>query len=68
MFLGLTIVCDDYFVPALTRVRDAMALAPDVAGATLMAAGSSAPQLATSTVAVFLAKVTALLTTIKCYI
>ena len=68
MFLGLTIVCDDYFVPALTRVCDAMALAPDVAGATLMAAGSSAPQLATSTVAVFLAKVTALLTTIKCYI
>ena len=50
-------VCDDYFVPALTRVSDALCLTPDVAGATLMAAGSSAPELATSVVAVFVSKV-----------
>ena len=54
---GLTIVCNDYFVPALTRVSDALCLTPDVAGATLMAAGSSAPELATSVIAVFVSKV-----------
>ena len=56
-FTGLTIVCDDYFVPSLTRVSDALCLTPDVAGATLMAAGSSAPELATSVIAVFVSKV-----------
>jgi len=56
MFIGLAIVCDDYFVPALTRVSDAMNLSPDVAGATFMAAGSSAPELATSVIGVFVAK------------
>ena len=34
----------------------ALGLSPDVAGATLMAAGSSAPELATSTIGLFLAK------------
>ena len=73
MFIGLSIVCDDYFVPSLTRVSDgklinifitfmiifsaAMNLSPDVAGATFMAAGSSAPELATSVIGVFVAKV-----------
>ena len=92
MFIGLAIVCEDYFVPALTKVSDgelyniqippqcvvktfcqmknllqhsplslrdelsALGLSPDVAGATLMAAGSSAPELATSTIGLFLAK------------
>ena len=56
-YSGLTIVCDDYFVPSLTRVSDALCLTPDVAGATLMAAGSSAPELATSVIAVFVSKV-----------
>ena len=54
---GLTIVCNDYFVPSLTRVSDALCLSSDVAGATLMAAGSSAPELATSVIAVFVSKV-----------
>ena len=56
-FAGLTIVCDDYFVPSLTRVSDALCLSSDVAGATLMAAGSSAPELATSVIAVFVSRV-----------
>lgn len=56
MFIGLAIICDDYFVPALTRVSDSLNLSPDVAGATFMAAGSSAPELATSIIGVFVAK------------
>jgi len=56
MFIGLAIVCDGYFVPALTRTSDALGLSPDVAGATFMAAGSSAPELATSVIGVFVAK------------
>jgi len=56
MFVGLAIVCDDFFVPALTRVSDALGLSPDVAGATFMAAGSSAPELATSVIGVFVAQ------------
>merc|ERR1719210_1747405 len=56
MFVGLAIVCDDFFVPSLTRVSDALGLSPDVAGATFMAAGSSAPELATSVIGVFVAK------------
>ena len=38
-------------------MSDALCLTPDVAGATLMAAGSSAPELATSVIAVFVSKV-----------
>ena len=34
-----------------------MNLSPDVAGATFMAAGSSAPELATAIIGVFVAKV-----------
>uniref|UniRef100_A0AAZ1XJ53 Sodium/calcium exchanger membrane region domain-containing protein n=1 Tax=Oreochromis aureus TaxID=47969 RepID=A0AAZ1XJ53_OREAU len=42
MFHALAIVCDVYFVPSLEK------LSQDVAGATFMAAGSSAPELFTS--------------------
>ena len=35
----------------------ALGLSPDVAGATFMAAGSSAPELATAVIGVFVAKV-----------
>ncbi|XP_023330906.1 probable sodium/potassium/calcium exchanger CG1090 [Eurytemora carolleeae] len=56
MFLGLAIVCDEFFVPSLTRFSDALGLSPDVAGATFMAAGSSAPELATSVIGVFVAQ------------
>ena len=42
MFWGLAIVCDDYFVSSL-EISEALNLSSDVAGATFMAAGSSAP-------------------------
>ncbi|CAH1166693.1 unnamed protein product [Phyllotreta striolata] len=56
MFIGLAIVCDEYFVASLDRICEELKLAPDVAGATFMAAGSSAPELATVIIGVFLAK------------
>ncbi|XP_055381176.1 probable sodium/potassium/calcium exchanger CG1090 isoform X2 [Condylostylus longicornis] len=55
-FLGLAIVCDDYFVASLDRLCEELKLSPDVAGATFMAAGSSAPELATVVIGVFFAK------------
>ncbi|XP_043226733.1 probable sodium/potassium/calcium exchanger CG1090 isoform X2 [Amphibalanus amphitrite] len=55
-FLGLAIVCDDYFVPALEVTANSLGLSEDVAGATLLAAGSSAPELATTTLGVFVTK------------
>ncbi|OWZ18719.1 Ca2+:Cation Antiporter (CaCA) protein [Phytophthora megakarya] len=45
IFVALAIICDDYFVSALEKISDALELSPDVAGATFMAAGSSAPEL-----------------------
>ncbi|GBG31067.1 Sodium/potassium/calcium exchanger 2 [Hondaea fermentalgiana] len=45
LFLGLAIVCDDYLVSALERISEALNLSEDVAGATFLAAGSSAPEL-----------------------
>lgn len=56
MFLGLSIVCDEYFVPALERMVESLQMSQDVAGATFMAAGSSAPELATAVIGVFIAK------------
>ena len=50
MFLALAIACDEFFVPALEEMSSErrMNLSMDVAGATLMAAGGSAPELFTS--------------------
>ena len=45
MFWAIAIVCDDYFVPALDVICEKMGLQTDVAGATFMALGSSAPEL-----------------------
>lgn len=56
MFLGLAIICDEYFVPSLEKMCKLLNIQPDVAGATFMAAGSSAPELATAVIAVFVAK------------
>jgi K+-dependent Na+/Ca+ exchanger-like protein len=56
MFWGLAIVCDDYFVASLEVICDELSLSPDVAGATFMAAGSSAPELFTSLMGVFAVK------------
>jgi K+-dependent Na+/Ca+ exchanger-like protein len=48
MFISLAIVCDEFFVPALEVYVDVFKISMDVAGATLMAAGGSAPELFTS--------------------
>jgi len=56
MFLGLAIICDDYFVASLEQIVEKLQLSDDVAGATFMAAGSSAPELFTSIIGVFVAK------------
>jgi len=53
MFLGLSVVCDEFFVPALEVIADNWNLSNDVAGATLMAAGGSAPELFTSYIGTF---------------
>lgn len=54
MFKALGSICDEYFVPALEVIVDRLGVSTDVAGATFMAAGSSAPELFTSLVATFL--------------
>jgi len=54
MFKQLGTICDEYFVPALEVIVERLEMSNDVAGATFMAAGSSAPELFTSLVATFL--------------
>ncbi|XP_051874236.1 sodium/potassium/calcium exchanger 4-like [Pristis pectinata] len=54
MFYALAIVCDDFFVPALEKICERLHLNEDVAGATFMAAGSSAPELFASVIGVFI--------------
>ncbi|XP_031718759.1 sodium/potassium/calcium exchanger 3 isoform X2 [Anarrhichthys ocellatus] len=56
MFHALAIVCEFYFVPSLEKVSENLHLSQDVAGATFMAAGSSAPELFTSLIGVFITK------------
>ncbi|KAJ3587603.1 hypothetical protein NHX12_011200 [Muraenolepis orangiensis] len=56
MFHALAIICDDYFVPSLEKISENLQLSEDVAGATFMAAGSSAPELFTSLIGVFITK------------
>ncbi|XP_029291440.1 sodium/potassium/calcium exchanger 3-like [Cottoperca gobio] len=56
MFCALALVCDDYFVPSLEKLCERLQLSEDVAGATFMAAGSSAPELFTSIIGVFITK------------
>ncbi|XP_031418122.1 sodium/potassium/calcium exchanger 3-like [Clupea harengus] len=56
MFCALALVCDDYFVPSLEKISERLHLSEDVAGATFMAAGSSAPELFTSIIGVFITK------------
>ncbi|XP_059191962.1 sodium/potassium/calcium exchanger 1-like [Centropristis striata] len=53
MFIALAIVCDEFFVPALGVITDKLAISDDVAGATFMAAGSSAPKLFAFLIGVF---------------
>lgn len=56
IFLGIAIICDNQFTASLEMICSdfGLNLNNDVAGATFMAAGSSAPELATSFVGTFL--------------
>lgn len=54
MFKALGVICDEYFVPSLEAIVEKLEVSNDVAGATFMAAGSSAPELFTSMVSTFL--------------
>lgn len=54
MFIGLAIIADDFFVPTLDLISEVWELPADVAGATLMAAGGSSPELFTSAMGTFL--------------
>lgn len=54
MFVALAIVCDEFFVPALEVITTKLEISDDVAGATFMAAGGSAPELFTSLIGVFI--------------
>lgn len=56
MFIALAFVCDDYFISSLDKICEHLNLSEDVAGATFMAAGSSAPELFTAVIGVFIAK------------
>ncbi|XP_035217782.1 sodium/potassium/calcium exchanger 3-like, partial [Stegodyphus dumicola] len=56
MFYAVAVVCDDYFVASLEECCSRLNLSEDVAGATFMAAGSSAPELFTAILGVLVAK------------
>lgn len=51
-FYLLAVICEEFFVPSLDRISERLKLSSDVAGATFMAAGSSAPEFFTSLIAV----------------
>nr|KAG5709889.1 hypothetical protein BaRGS_029931 [Batillaria attramentaria] len=55
MFVALAVVCDEFFVPSLGVIIEKFQISEDVAGATFMAAGGSAPELFTSFIGVFIA-------------
>ncbi|KAM5235260.1 sodium/potassium/calcium exchanger 5 [Ctenodactylus gundi] len=56
MFMAVSLVCDEYFLPSLESISEALGLSQDVAGATFMAVGSSAPELVTAFLGVFVTK------------
>lgn len=53
IFYLLAVVCDEFFVESLDLISQRLKLTPDVAGATFMAIGSSAPEFFTALIAVF---------------
>ena len=55
-FYLFSIICDDYFVPALNIMCVKLNLSDDFAGATLMAAGASSPELFSAIVGQFITK------------
>ena len=56
MLIGIALVCDEFFVPSLEVIVEKLKIPNDVAGATFMAAGGSAPEFFTSMFGTFLAQ------------
>lgn len=56
IFLSLSVVVEIYFVSAAEEVIRATGMRDDVAGATLMAAGSSSPEVIAAAIGVFIAE------------
>lgn len=54
--LALGIVCDIYFLSSLEFISNGLKLPADIAGATFMAVGTSAPELFTSLIGVFISQ------------
>ena len=54
LFVALALLCEDYFIPSLKEITTKFQLDFDAGGTTLMAAGSSAPELFTSFIGVFI--------------
>lgn len=53
LFKNLKVMSDVYFVPSTLKLAERLDMKPDVAGATLLAFGSSAPEFCTNMVATF---------------
>lgn len=52
-FYLLAVLTEDFFVPAIDKISEKLKLSSDAAGATLLAAGSSAPEFFIAAIAVF---------------
>ncbi|KAL3282934.1 hypothetical protein HHI36_006092 [Cryptolaemus montrouzieri] len=54
LFVALAVVCDKFFVPAVEKICHALNMSADVAGATFMAAATSAPELFVNVIGTFI--------------
>merc|ERR1719361_532097 len=50
--IGQFVLCEEYFVPTLTSLGERLRMPQDVQGATLLAIGTSAPELFTALIGV----------------
>ena len=48
-FIGISVLCDEYLCPALDEVCEKLKMPRSLAGATLVAFGSSAPEVGSTT-------------------
>lgn len=55
-FTVLAIICDNYFLPCVERICEALNLSRDVAAATFMAMATSAPELFSNIIGTFITK------------
>jgi Ca2+/Na+ antiporter len=55
IFYLLAVICDRYFIQALEIISKKLKLTDDVAGATFMAVGTSAPEFFTAVIAILTA-------------